>query len=180
MKPFRIAGRSKRRERIDTFLPGILTAAFALGFFADQLHLTSPAFTYWLRGGLYLGLIGAGIYVTLTLVQIVREPVNYRSLRVSDLGLEYEPIGPERLVIRWEEIESVVFCREQALFYSYLENKWFIRTRGGTTSHEIMDEWGNRWTIFRGLREFVPGFNRGAAWQGFRSWRKGKWVCLQK
>jgi hypothetical protein len=122
----------------------------------------------------------AGIYVTATLVQIIREPVNYRSLRVSDSGLEYEPIGPERLVIPWGKIESVVFCREEAVFESYLETKWHIRIRDSKTTHEIMDEWGNRGKIFRALRQFVPAFNSGPALQGFRSWRKGKWVCLQK
>jgi hypothetical protein len=180
MKPFHIATRSKLRQRIDTFAPGILAVAFALGFIADKLRLTSPTFTYWLRWGLYLGLATAGIYVMLTLVQIVREPVNYRSLRVSGSGLEYEPVGPERLVIPWDKIESVVFCREEALFESYLETKWLVRTRDGNRTHEIMDEWGNRKTMYRALRKFVPGVNSGAALRGFRSWRKGKWVCLQR
>jgi predicted Kef-type K+ transport protein len=60
MKQWHVATRSKRRERIDTFAPARLTAAFALGFFADKLHLTSPTFTHWLRWGLYMGLIGPG------------------------------------------------------------------------------------------------------------------------
>jgi hypothetical protein len=151
-----------------------------LGFLNDRINRAWPAYNQWLRWVLDLAAIVYVLYLFAIMIRIAREPVNYRSLKLSDSGLEYEPIWKERLIIPWQEIESVVFCREPAVFEDYLETKWLIKTNRNERAGEIMDEWGNRSAMVRALRKFLSEFDRREASKGLRSRKEGKWVCFQR
>ena len=178
---FCIAKRTSHRERADSILPWLLSPLFVVGLNAKTMSRHWPAHKNWFEWTAYAACAALSLYITETLIRVAREPVNYRSLRLSDSGLEYLPLWNEQLVIEWKEIERVVFCRVEALFPDpgpYLETKWLIKRRGSDKIHEVMDEWGNRAPMFKAMCKHLPGFDGGQARQGFRARGEGKWVCF--
>lgn len=112
-------------------------------------------------------------------------PVNYRSLRLSDAGLEYEPLSRQRFSTDWREIECVEFIRAEAAFPDpfsgpYLETMWLITQRGKAGKVEVMDEGNNRTHLVSAFREFLPGFDMAEAEQAFRSVSEGRWSCFKR
>jgi len=111
-------------------------------------------------------------------------PVNYRSLSLSDAGLEYESLSKQRFSMEWRAIESLVFCRQQAAFPDldgpYLETMWRISRRGGDGTFEVMDEDSNRAHLVSAFCECLPGFDLTAAERAFRSGHEGKWLCFER
>ena len=134
-------------------------------------------------GGFYAFVAAFAIYVTAILIQVIREPVNYRSLRLRESGIEYEPLSKEKTTIAWKDIKEIVFCREEAVFPDpgrYLETKWFIKTHHRERVYEVMDEWGSRTAMIRAFRDCLPRFDVSEARKGVRSRRQGKWMCLER
>ena len=179
MRTFYIVRRANRRERIDRILPAILAVPLTIGW----LSIGDWGTRVPLRVTFYAALVAFGAYILWTLARVAREPVNYRSLRLSSSGLEYEPLSRERITIAWKEIERIVFCREEAVFPDpgpYLETKWFVKVHGSEKLNAIMDEWGNRRSLLRAFAEYLPGFDSGSARTALRSRKEGKWVCLDR
>jgi hypothetical protein len=188
MKPFYITKQNKRPRNSGNHLrwlwvvvPVLITGTIA--------GLMWPAYVY--REQPYISFYPAAVVLALYLFAILvrgkrksfrirHEPVGYISLRVSDSGLEYEPLSRRRLSLDWKEIESVVFCREEAAFPDfgpYLETKWFIRKHDSQLV-EIMDESSNREHLMHAFCECLPDFDATEAWQGLRSEKEGRWLCF--
>jgi len=177
MRTFHIACRTHRGERRGRYLPAVLVLPITVGWLSMHAWGTHAG----LRWGFYALVAAFAVYVTGLLVRVVREPVNYRSLRLSESGIEYKPLSNEQITIAWKDIEEVVFCREEAVFPDpgpYLETKWLIKVRGKPRACEVMDEWGSRTAMIRALGNCLPGFDMGEARRGVRSRREGKWLCL--
>src|SRR3989441_4369552 len=87
-------------------------------------------------------LIAVAFYMCIRL----RQPVNYKSIVISEETIEYVGLG-SRDVIRLDAIAKLEFVREEAVFPDlhgpYLEPKWVIQTASGAHV-EIMDEWPHR------------------------------------
>jgi len=146
-----------------------------------------PGYAYVIRVLVLVALTPLAIYLIAILVGARRVrfgPVNYRSLGLSNAGLEYEPLSKQRFSIDWKEIESVEFCREEAAFPDldgpYLETKWLITKRGEGRKIDLMDEDNNRAHLLSAFRECLPGFDMIEAERAFRSWSEGKWLCLKR
>jgi len=177
MRTFYIACRSDRRERCDRYLPAVLVVPITVGWLSMHMWGTQDG----LRWGFYAFAAAFAIYVTAILVRVVREPVNYRSLRLTESGIEYKPLSKEQITIAWKDIEEVVFCREEAVFLDpgpYLETKWFIKTHGRERVYEVMDEWGSRTAMVRAFRNCLAKFDMSEVRKGMLSRREGKWKCL--
>jgi hypothetical protein len=180
VKTFNIERQSKRNERMDSLVPWIVVPVFALGFLAGDIW---PAHQLSLHLGFYaLGFVVAARLI-LILARISRAPVNYRSLRLSDSGLEYQGLTSERLTVPWPDIESIVFYRDEALFPDltgpYLETMWIVKNQDGRVI-EVMDERGNRARLLAAFRKCLPGFDFVEARRGLRSRKAGRWTCFQK
>jgi len=180
VKTLYIARQSKKSERMDNLVPWIVVPVFALGFLAGNIW---PAHKLSLHLGFYSfgSLVGARLIVILA--RISREPVNYRLLRLSDSGLEYQGLASERLTVPWTDIESIVFYRDEALFPDltgpYLETMWIVKNQDGKVI-EVMDEWGNRARLLAAFRKCLPGFDFVQGRHGLRSRKAGRWTCFQK
>jgi len=181
MKTFYIAHQSKKRARMDNLIPWIVVPLFALVFFAGDIW---PAHKLSLHLGFYA--IGSllGVRLLVSLARVPREPVNYRSLRLSDSGLEYQGLTSERLTAHWHDIDSIVFDRDEALFPDlttgpYLETMWLAKKQDGKVI-QVMDEWGNRAALLAAFRDCLPGFDFAEARRGLRSRKIGRWTCFQR
>ena len=120
-------------------------------------------------------LIAVAFYMCIRL----RQPVNYKSIVISEETIEYVGLG-SRDVIRLDAIAKLEFVREEAVFPDlygpYLEPKWVIQTASGAHV-EIMDEWPHRMQLLRTFRKHLPGFDAAAAKTGFKARREGRWLC---
>jgi hypothetical protein len=173
-----ITRQSERRDGWDKYLPWVMVLLFTVGLVVSKVW---PAYEHLLGLGFYAWLGALAVYVLVITLRVRRQPTNYRSLRLSDTSLEYEPLQNRKFSMDWQEIESVVFCREEAVFPDpgpYLETKWFIKKQGGQEI-EVMDEWSNRAPLFRAFRERLPGFDTAAARRGMHSREEGRWLCFQ-
>jgi hypothetical protein len=125
--------------------------------------------------GLFLAAVGLVIYAQL------KEPVNYKSLRVSEKEIEYVPLSNDRTVISLNAIVRVEFVREQALFEDlygpYLETKWVIGVASGARI-EIMDEWPHRRQLINRFDSALAGFDAATAKKAIRAKKEGKWLCF--
>jgi len=180
MKTFSIQRTSGRVDRRNARLPWLLLALFVAGLIAANVW---PSSKPTLRVAFYVLLVAYAAYFVGSLVKITVNPVNYRFLRLSDGGIEYEDYGPGAEIAKWDEIKEVIFIREEALFEDmgpYLESKWRILKSDGKT-FEVMNEIGNRGPLLRAFRESLPGFDVGQARRAMRSWKtKGKWTCFER
>jgi len=180
MKTFYIRRTSGRVDRINVWLPWLLLALFVTGLIATNVW---PSSKPTLRVAFYVLLVAYAAYFVGSLAKITVNPVNYRFLRLSDGGIEYEDYGPGAEIAKWDEIKEVIFIREEALFEDmgpYLESKWRIQKSGGKT-FEVMNEIGNRGPLLRAFRESLPGFDVQQARRAMRSWKtKGKWTCFER
>ncbi len=185
MKPVYIARGTRRRQAIRRrarwwkVLPGLFAVALVFG-------IALPGHAYVIRVLAPMATVLA-IYLFAILVggrRVQLGPFNYRSLRLSDAGLEYEPLSKRWLSIGWEEIECIEFCREEAAFPDfgghYLETLWRITKRGGGRKIDIMDEDNNRAHLVSAFRECLPGFDMAEAERAFRSANEGKWLCFKR
>jgi hypothetical protein len=186
MKPVYIAQETGRRRAIQRrvrwwkVLPGLFAVALVAGIawpgHASVIPLLAPVALTALAIYLFVILVGAR--------RVRFGPVNYRSLSLSDAGLEYEPLSKQRFSIDWKEIESIEFCREEAAFADldgpYLETMWLITKRGGGRKTDVMDEDNNRAHLVSAFRECLPGFDMAEAERAFRSANEGKWLCFNR
>lgn len=133
-----------------------------------------PSFRY-LIWGVFLIAIAAVLY------SVLRKPVNYQELRVTEKSLEYTAFG-KNYFIDFSEISKLEFMREEAIFPDltgpYIESKWIIHTNGGARI-EVMDEWPHRRQLLRAFNIRLPGFKRKIANEGLRSSGEGKWLCFE-
>ena len=178
MKPFYIARRNERRGSIDKHLPWVVLPVFMVGLIGSKVW---PAYGHLLRLAFYVGAAAFAVYVLVILFRVPRGPINYRSLRLSDTALEYEPLCSQRFSVDWKDIETVVFCREEAIFSDpgpYLETKWFIKKQD-SEEIELMDESSNRARLMRAFRDFLPGFDMAEARRGLGTRKEVRWLCFK-
>jgi hypothetical protein len=138
MKPFYIARRTERQERADRYLPCVLVPIFVAGLIASKVW---PDYEPALWVALFVGSVALAAFVVATLVVVTREPVNYKSLRLSDHGIEYVDASPGAWRARSDEIESIAFWRDQALFEDmgpYLESMWVVKKKKDGKTFEVM------------------------------------------
>jgi hypothetical protein len=140
---------------------------------------TWPQYKAWFWIGFWvLFVVGFGIYI----YRVMDEPVNYKSIGITAAHIEYK-VSIDHHIIAFQDIVNVEYVREQALFDDlygpYLETKWMVKTADGKFV-EIMDEWPDRRKMLRGFKNYLPGFDAGAAIQGIRSKKEGRWPCYAR
>jgi hypothetical protein len=117
-------------------------------------------------------------------VRSMYRPRNYRSLRIREDQFEYENSLRHRHVVRWSEIASVTFIREEEalpddLAGPFLITKWEVLTTSGAKV-EVMDERSNRADMLKALRRRLPGFSVAEANRALPLSEKGAWLCFER
>ena len=178
MKPICIARQAKTQKPINDLASWIVAPLFIAGFISGKIW---PAWSHWLHLGFYTLGSAVALRFILTVVRIPQPPVNYRSLQLSDTALEYVGLAGQPQIAAWNEIESIVFYRDEALFPDitgpYLETMWLIKPREGKTI-QLMDEPSNRAHLLAAFRECLPEFDFAEARRGLDCREKGRWTCF--
>jgi hypothetical protein len=112
------------------------------------------------------------------------EPYNYRSLNLSTEGFEYEDLSRRKWPVRWQDVSSVKFYRNEAAFEDlcgpYLETMWLIGTATGNRV-KVMDESSNRGRLLEAFQKYLPTFDIDEAKRAVAATRdKGTWICFSK
>lgn len=126
-------------------------------------------FTVWT---IFLTAIAFYLYIDLS------QPVNYKSIAISEDAIEYVGLGNHRDVILLSEITKLEYVRSQAIFESGIESMWMIHTMSDV-HFEVLDEWPHRRQLLRTFKKHLPGFDYLVANKGLRAWKKGKWLCFE-
>lgn len=133
-----------------------------------------PKYSYVIWG-IFLSGIAVFLYVEL------RKPVNYDSILISEIAINYSSFGQSR-IIPFKDISKVTFVREEALFPDltgpYIESKWMVVMIDGGCI-EIMDEWPHRRLLLLAFEKHLAGFNRSAAKAGIKAFKEGNWECFR-